>query len=179
MSRQQGGKQSELDRQWQEFLTELKKQPGFYSTKHHELPLARIKKIMKNDEDVSMISGEALSLFAKACELFILDLTMRSWANAEENKRKTLQRSNVAAAVTQCEMFDFLIDIIPRDELTGNSSAAAAATASSAAAPPPTTPPPPSAAPVLPSMSAAASSSSNGMMMMMPPSNNNNNNSRR
>eukprot|EP00475_Leptophrys_vorax_P018906 TRINITY_DN2581_c0_g1_i3.p1 TRINITY_DN2581_c0_g1~~TRINITY_DN2581_c0_g1_i3.p1 ORF type:complete len:176 (+),score=44.09 TRINITY_DN2581_c0_g1_i3:51-578(+) len=175
MSRQQGGKQSELDRQWQEFLTELKKQPGFYSTKHHELPLARIKKIMKNDEDVSMISGEALSLFAKACELFILDLTMRSWANAEENKRKTLQRSNVAAAVTQCEMFDFLIDIIPRDELTGNSSAAAAA----APPPPPTTPPPPSAAPVLPSMSAAASSSSNGMMMMMPPSNNNNNNSRR
>jgi nuclear transcription factor Y gamma len=69
-----------------------------------------------------MISGEALSLFAKACELFILDLTMRSWANAEENKRKTLQRSNVAAAVTQCEMFDFLIDIIPRDELTGGGS---------------------------------------------------------
>eukprot|EP00475_Leptophrys_vorax_P018905 TRINITY_DN2581_c0_g1_i2.p1 TRINITY_DN2581_c0_g1~~TRINITY_DN2581_c0_g1_i2.p1 ORF type:complete len:162 (+),score=38.65 TRINITY_DN2581_c0_g1_i2:139-624(+) len=153
----------------------VRSEPGFYSTKHHELPLARIKKIMKNDEDVSMISGEALSLFAKACELFILDLTMRSWANAEENKRKTLQRSNVAAAVTQCEMFDFLIDIIPRDELTGNSSAAAAA----APPPPPTTPPPPSAAPVLPSMSAAASSSSNGMMMMMPPSNNNNNNSRR
>ena len=43
------------------------------------LPLARIKKIMKSDEDVRMISAEAPVLFAKACELFILDLSMRAW----------------------------------------------------------------------------------------------------
>lgn len=42
-----------------------------------DLPLARIKRIMKSDEDVRMISAEAPVLFAKACELFILDLTMR------------------------------------------------------------------------------------------------------
>jgi nuclear transcription factor Y gamma len=41
--------------------------------KTHALPLARIKKIMKSDEDVRMISSEAPALFAKACELFILE----------------------------------------------------------------------------------------------------------
>jgi nuclear transcription factor Y, gamma len=42
-----------------------------------DLPLARIKRIMKSDEDVRMISAEAPVLFAKACELFIMELTMR------------------------------------------------------------------------------------------------------
>jgi len=35
--------------------------------KNHQLPLARIKKIMKSDEDVRMISSETPVLFAKAC----------------------------------------------------------------------------------------------------------------
>jgi hypothetical protein len=32
---------------------------------------------MKSDEDVRMISAEAPVLFAKACELFILDMALR------------------------------------------------------------------------------------------------------
>jgi hypothetical protein len=46
---------------------------------HNDLPLARIKRIMKSDEDVRMISAEAPVLFAKACELFILDLSIRAF----------------------------------------------------------------------------------------------------
>lgn len=42
-----------------------------------DLPLARIKRIMKSDEDVHMISAEVLVLFAKACEMFILEMTIR------------------------------------------------------------------------------------------------------
>ena len=59
--------------------------------KTQELPLARIKKIMKTDEEVKMISSEAPLLFAKACELFILELSMRAWIHTEEAKRRTLQ----------------------------------------------------------------------------------------
>lgn len=84
---------------------------------HHQLPLARIKKIMKADEDVRMISAEAPVLFAKACELFILELTIRSWLHAEENKRRTLQRNDVAAAIARTDVFDFLVDIVPREEV--------------------------------------------------------------
>jgi len=30
-------------------------------------------------------------MFAKACEIFILDLTLRAWIHTEEGKRRTLQ----------------------------------------------------------------------------------------
>ena len=72
---------------------------------------------MKSDEDVRMISAEAPVLFAKACEMFILELTLRSWIHSEENKRRTLQRNDIAAAITKTDIFDFLVDIVPRDEL--------------------------------------------------------------
>jgi hypothetical protein len=41
---------------------------------------------------------------------------MRAWIHAEENKRRTLQRSDVASAVSRSDQFDFLIDIVPREE---------------------------------------------------------------
>ncbi|KAL1203996.1 Nuclear transcription factor Y subunit C-4 [Cardamine amara subsp. amara] len=93
--------------------------------KNHQLPLARIKKIMKADEDVRMISAEAPILFAKACELFILELTIRSWLHAEENKRRTLQKNDIAAAITRTDIFDFLVDIVPREEIKEEEEAAA------------------------------------------------------
>lgn len=62
---------------------------------HNDLPLARIKRIMKSDEDVRMISAEAPVLFAKACEMFILELTLRSWCYSEQSKRRTLQKEDI------------------------------------------------------------------------------------
>jgi len=41
-----------------------------------------------------MISAEAPILFAKACEIFIIELTHRAWLHTQENKRRTLQVSN-------------------------------------------------------------------------------------
>lgn len=80
------------------------------------LPLARIKKVMKMDSAVRMISAEAPILFAKGCDIFITELTMRAWIHAEENKRRTLQRSDIAMALQKSDLFDFLIDIVPREE---------------------------------------------------------------
>lgn len=93
--------------------------------KIHQLPLARIKKVMKADEDVKMISAEAPILFAKGCDIFITELTMRAWIHAEENKRRTLQRSDIASALQKSDMFDFLIDIVPREEAMASSSSSA------------------------------------------------------
>ncbi|KAL7316869.1 Transcriptional activator hap5 [Mucor circinelloides] len=84
--------------------------------KNHPLPLARIKKVMKTDQEVKMISAEAPVLFAKGCEIFITELTKRAWVHAEENKRRTLQRSDIATAISKTDMCDFLIDIVPREE---------------------------------------------------------------
>ncbi|KAL3095989.1 hypothetical protein niasHS_005748 [Heterodera schachtii] len=87
--------------------------------RHSELPIARIKKIMKIEEGVKtqMISAEAPVLLAKAAELFIEELTLRAWLNTNDNRRKTIQKSDIAAGAAKSEMFDFLIDILPRDEL--------------------------------------------------------------
>ncbi|XP_054275748.1 nuclear transcription factor Y subunit gamma-like isoform X3 [Macrosteles quadrilineatus] len=90
--------------------------------KTQALPLARIKKIMKLDEDVKMISAEAPMLFSKAAELFIHELTLRAWIHTEDNKRRTLQRNDIAMAITKYDQFDFLIDIVPRDEIKTTSS---------------------------------------------------------
>lgn len=105
---------------WQELINEIEltNEPGSQyqdDFKSHSLPLARIKKVMKSDEEVKMISGEAPILFAKACEIFITELTMRAWCVAEENKRRTLQKQDISEALQKSDMFDFLIDIVPRN----------------------------------------------------------------
>lgn len=56
-------------------------------------------------------------LFAKAAQIFITELTLRAWIHTEDNKRRTLQRNDIAMAITKFDQFDFLIDIVPRDEL--------------------------------------------------------------
>lgn len=103
---------------WQETINSIEHEE--HDFKNHQLPLARIKKVMKTDEEVRMISAEAPILFAKGCDIFITELTMRAWIHAEENKRRTLQRSDIAAALQKSDMFDFLIDIVPREEVLGS-----------------------------------------------------------
>lgn len=111
---QQQQLQQQLQAFWARQYEEIEQTTDF---KNHSLPLARIKKIMKADEDVRMISSEAPVIFAKACEMFILELTLRAWNHTEENKRRTLQKNDVAAAITRTDIFDFLVDIVPREDL--------------------------------------------------------------
>jgi nuclear transcription factor Y gamma len=123
-----------LNTYWQQQVTKLETDEHDY--KLHQLPLARIKKVMKADPEVKMISAEAPILFAKGCDIFITELTMRAWIHAEENKRRTLQRSDIASALSKSDMFDFLIDIVPREEAHAHKRSAGqnAAVQSSAAA---------------------------------------------
>lgn len=111
---------------WQHVINHLESETHDY--KLHQLPLARIKKVMKADPDVKMISAEAPILFAKGCDIFITELTMRAWIHAEENKRRTLQRSDIASALAKSDMFDFLIDIVPREEAASHAKRATGAT---------------------------------------------------
>ncbi len=90
---------------------------------------------MKSDEDVKMISAETPVLFAKACQMFIIELTYRSWAYTEQSKRRTLQvnkqsnynhlfnymglylkKIDIANCIVNTDIFDFLLDIIPKQE---------------------------------------------------------------
>ena len=71
-----------------------------------------------------MISGEAPLLMGKASELLIQEIALRAWRHTERNRRRTLQRQDVAAAVGESEEFDFLIDIVPRIPTPGQTAAA-------------------------------------------------------
>ena len=56
------------------------------------VPLARVKKIMKLDDEVKMISQEAPQFLAKAVELFVNELTNRAWTVTLQSKRTTVMR---------------------------------------------------------------------------------------
>ncbi|XP_063936298.1 nuclear transcription factor Y subunit C-3-like [Daucus carota subsp. sativus] len=103
----------QLRRSWANQMQELTRA----DLKKHSLPLAPVKRIMKADNDIRMIAHEALPLFAKACEMFIVDMTSQAWIVTEEDKRRTVQKSDIVEAVLKTNMFDFLDNIIPRDEV--------------------------------------------------------------
>lgn len=71
---------------------------------------------MKSDDNVRMISADAPVLLARACEMFIQDLSLRSWNCTEESKRKTLQKADISAALSTTDLFDFLVDLVPREK---------------------------------------------------------------
>ncbi|THV01834.1 histone-fold-containing protein [Dendrothele bispora CBS 962.96] len=74
---------------------------------------------MKMDPDVKMISADAPILLCKACEIFISEITSRTFIISDSNKRRTLSRSGIAAALSKSDQFDFLLDIVPQDIIGG------------------------------------------------------------
>ncbi|RZC61382.1 hypothetical protein C5167_023126 [Papaver somniferum] len=44
------------------------------------------------------------------------ELTLRSWLNTEESRRRTLQRIDIANAVNRGEVLDFLVDVVPAND---------------------------------------------------------------
>jgi nuclear transcription factor Y, gamma len=101
----------ELQAFWSCQLAEIEQTTEF---KNHNLPLSKIKKIMKADEDVKRIAGEVPVVFAQACEMFIQK--MRGWHHTQEDERRTLQKNDITAALARTEVFDFLV---PLDEQKG------------------------------------------------------------
>lgn len=80
--------------------------------KHNDLPIARIKRIMKSDQDVRMISAETPVIFARACEMFIMDITIRSTQYAEyDNERLVLTKKSILDTIKNTDIFDFLMEI--------------------------------------------------------------------
>ncbi|KAF6144861.1 hypothetical protein GIB67_001872 [Kingdonia uniflora] len=67
-----------------------------------------------------MTSLDVPIVFAKACEFFIQELTLRSWVYAVESKRKTLRRDDIANAISHEEILDFLLDVVPQEVTFSN-----------------------------------------------------------
>jgi nuclear transcription factor Y, gamma len=50
--------------------------------------------------------------------VFISEITARAYIIADSNRRRTLSRADIAKALAKSDQFDFLIDIVPREEYT-------------------------------------------------------------
>ena len=48
--------------------------------------------------------------------VFIAEMTARAFIVADSNKRRTLSRSDISRAIAKSDQFDFLIDILPRED---------------------------------------------------------------
>ncbi|XP_059480365.1 chromatin accessibility complex protein 1 [Neocloeon triangulifer] len=80
-----------------------------------QLPISRIRTIMKSSPDVESIGQDSLFLITKATELFIQSLAQRAY---EDSKRmNNLGYKHVANVVQTEEEYDFLKEILPRKVL--------------------------------------------------------------
>ena len=94
--------------------------------------MARVKRIVKADEDVKMITNGAVGLIAKATvrrakrrgwrarsdrgcaqELFIAYFAEKAYESTVQQKRKTVQYVDAAHAVQSYDALEFLSDVVP------------------------------------------------------------------
>ncbi|KAK4357622.1 hypothetical protein RND71_023232 [Anisodus tanguticus] len=64
-----------------------------------QIPISRVKKIMKLDQDINKVNSEALHLIAISTELFLEFLAEKSAQVALEKKRKTIKLEHLRVAV--------------------------------------------------------------------------------
>lgn len=89
-----------------------------FQAKSLKLPLARIKRLMKVEENVKMVASEVPVLFSLVAEVFIEELTLRAWMSTEDGKRKILQAGDISFAAKTSPMYDFLVHIVPSNEFS-------------------------------------------------------------
>lgn len=89
-------------------VTNGNKAPADNEAKMTQLPLARIRNIMKLDPDLHMANNEAVFIVAKAVELFIASLSRESYTYTAQSKTKTIQKRDVDMAISAVDSLLFL-----------------------------------------------------------------------
>lgn len=77
-------------------------------SKLFQLPLTRIKNIMKLDPDLHITSHEGVFLVTRATELFIESMARESYRFTAQAKKKTMQKKDVDFAIENVESLVFL-----------------------------------------------------------------------
>ncbi|KAK9472355.1 histone-fold-containing protein, partial [Dipodascopsis tothii] len=77
-------------------------------TGHAALPLARVKRIIKLDEEVRTCSNPAAFAVTIATELFIEYLCEQGLQMSRNDRRKTLHYKDLANAVSKMDELEFL-----------------------------------------------------------------------
>lgn len=83
-------------------------------TPNIKLPLARTKRIVNQDDDVSLVSVAAYAAINAATQDFVRYLSEQAGLMARMDQRKTLAYKDVAEAIAKNPKLEFLQDIIPK-----------------------------------------------------------------
>lgn len=84
------------------------------TTPNIKLPLARTKRIVNQDDDVSLVSVAAYAAINAATQDFVRYLSEQAGLMARMDQRKTLAYKDVAEAIAKNPKLEFLQDIIPK-----------------------------------------------------------------
>ncbi|KAH8253778.1 hypothetical protein KR032_006854 [Drosophila birchii] len=79
-----------------------------HEAKLTQLPLARIRNIMKLDPDMQVATNEAVFAVTKAVELFVASLARESYTYTVQSKKKTIQKRDVEMAISAVDSLMFL-----------------------------------------------------------------------
>ena len=79
-----------------------------HDTKLIQVPLSRIRALMKLDPDLNIASSEAVFAVAKATEMFIESLARESYTFTAQAKKKTIQKRDVDLTITSVDSLMFL-----------------------------------------------------------------------
>ena len=71
-------------------------------------PMGRIKRIMKMDPDVRVVTPEASFLVSKSLELFVESLVWEAHRYTEQSRKKTMQKHDVDRAIDGVDALAFL-----------------------------------------------------------------------
>ncbi|GAB7330913.1 hypothetical protein MBLNU13_g02435t1 [Cladosporium sp. NU13] len=82
------------------------------------LPLARVKKIISQDDDINSCSNNAAFVITVATEMFLQHLVEQSHnvVKSERKPRRNIQYRDVANAVARVENLEFLTDVVPKTQ---------------------------------------------------------------
>ncbi|CAN8232926.1 unnamed protein product [Cochlearia groenlandica] len=97
------------------FWDNQREQLQYFSTFNRQtnLPLSRLRRILKSDPEVKMISWDTPAVFSKACEYLILELTLRAWNHTQSCSRKTIHSCDIFMAARKSKVFGFITDLDP------------------------------------------------------------------
>lgn len=91
-----------------ETLPKPSKKSSLDAEKPVKLPVARIKRIVKQDGDVAAISTPAVYSVAAATELFVKYFTQQAYMRASAEKRKRMTYKDFSNSVEQLDQLQFL-----------------------------------------------------------------------
>jgi nuclear transcription factor Y gamma len=86
------------------------------------IPMTCLKKVLCAEKGKMMMTFDTPSFVTKACEIFVQELSLRSWMCANSHHRDIILDSDIAEAIASMESYDFLNDVLCKYQGEHNSA---------------------------------------------------------